>query len=410
MAARKRSIKIDTKAGQIVANTTIIASTLGSIGYTGSRGFTGYTGSSGTGGGGFGGGPAVVSPTFKGALLAMTTSKSLAADTETVLDNFNTVVYDTTGGLLTSVGSQFTIPAGVTKVKVFGSLTDLANISDSLNLKFFKNGVNIYSTYTDIDSPGADRSPGFTPVISVVQGDVIQAIGFAGVARSVDTNEASWFSIEVVEGSILDQTINVIGYTGSQGIAGAIGYTGSAGGGPEGGGTGYTGSIGYTGSAGTNGAALTLGTIQNASGTAVDFAIPTWAKRITLMYHGVSYGSATSLIAQIGTAAGIEASGYFSVYEGIATSGGTSSVAAATTGYGLFLSLGGADVCYGQAILSHMGNNIWTIAGSTSRDSSSDAIYMTSGSKSLSGPLTQIRLTTSTGSAFDAGQVNVLYE
>lgn len=407
MVARKRSIKINTNTGQIVANTTVIASTVGPIGYTGSRGLLGYTGSAGSGGGGFGGGPVVVSPTFKGALLSLSASESVSTSF-TAINNFTVVQYDTTGGSLTSTASRFTIPAGVTKVRCAASIADISSVSDQLTFRIRLNGVDSYSTNTDIDSGGGDYVPGFTPVLSVIEGDYLEVWASAPVTRTIDTSFATWFSIEIVEGIILDQTINVIGYTGSQGI---IGYTGSAGdGGGGGGGAGYTGSIGFTGSAGTNGAALTLATIQNASGSNVDFNIPTWAKRITVMYHGVSYGAATTMLIQIGTSAGFEASGYFSVYEGIATSGGTSSVAAATTGYGIVLSLGGSDIFYGQVILSHMGNNIWTITGSTSRDTTSDAVYFTSGSKALSDTLTQVRLTTATGSAFDAGQVNVLYE
>jgi len=158
---------------------------------------------------------------------------------------------------------------------------------------------------------------------------------------------------------------------------------------------------------------LVLGTAQaTTSGTSRDFTgIPSWVKRITLMFSGVSGSGTSPLVCQIGTTSGITTTGYFSVYQGINTSGGTSSVAILTTSFGLMGGLAATDICYGNVILSTMGNNIWTITGTVARDSATDAVYMTSGSVTLSGILDRLRFTWSNGTdTFDAGSVNIMYE
>jgi hypothetical protein len=153
----------------------------------------------------------------------------------------------------------------VSKVKCFASIADTTSVTDQLTFNIRKNGVALYSTSTDIDSGGGDYVPGFTPVLSVVEGDYLEVWAAAPTTRTVDTSPFTWFSIEVVEGSILDTT-SVIRTTGFTGSSGTNGFTGSAGVGFTGsqgiGFTGSQGSIGYTGSASSGGGAtfLTVGT------------------------------------------------------------------------------------------------------------------------------------------------------
>jgi hypothetical protein len=61
-----------------------------------------------------------------------------------------------------------------------------------------------------------------------------------------------------------------------------------------------------------NASVLTLDTAKaSTSGTFVDFTnIPSWVKRITLMFDGVSTNSTSPIQVQIGDSGGIETSGY----------------------------------------------------------------------------------------------------
>ena len=54
-----------------------------------------------------------------------------------------------------------------------------------------------------------------------------------------------------------------------------------------------------------------LGTSQTASGTQVDFTgIPTWAKKVTILFDGISLNGTAQLRVQLGDSGGIETSGY----------------------------------------------------------------------------------------------------
>jgi hypothetical protein len=64
-------------------------------------------------------------------------------------------------------------------------------------------------------------------VVEVVAGDYFEFQGYSTTSRAIAAGATNWFSIEVVEGSILDTTsvIRTTGFTGS----GGTGFTGSAG-------------------------------------------------------------------------------------------------------------------------------------------------------------------------------------
>lgn len=155
---------------------------------------------------------------------------------------------------------------------------------------------------------------------------------------------------------------------------------------------------------------LTLGASQNStSGTSVDFTgIPSWVKRVTVMFNGVSTSGTSGISVRLGTSSGIEASGY---------SGATVRTASATlTTSGI--STGFIEAAFGVSTETQNGlifvslfqasSNTWACAGSMS---GSNITNTTSGIKALSGTLDRIRITTVNGiDTFDAGSINVLYE
>lgn len=154
---------------------------------------------------------------------------------------------------------------------------------------------------------------------------------------------------------------------------------------------------------------LVLATVQTATGTAVDFTgIPSWVKRITVMFNAVSTNGTNSIATRLGTASGIDNTGYIS---GLAYPSGTAS-AVSSDSTGFYVSAtDAAALVSGSGVLTHMGNNIWTWLCNTYRDTGTDGMSLCAGSVTLDGVLTTVRITTFSGvNTFDAGTVNIMYE
>jgi hypothetical protein len=153
---------------------------------------------------------------------------------------------------------------------------------------------------------------------------------------------------------------------------------------------------------------ITSGTaVASTSGTSIDFTgIPSWVKRITVMFNGVST-SGTSLIRfQLGDSGGIETTGYAGVCSQV---GGAASSAASTSGFDSNGDNNAAFLRYGSLVFTSLGSNTWTLCGCYNIVTAFS--YLFSGAKTLSDTLTQIRITTVNGTdTFDAGSINILYE
>jgi len=161
---------------------------------------------------------------------------------------------------------------------------------------------------------------------------------------------------------------------------------------------------------GINGSIVSGTAVASTSGTNIDFTgIPSWVKRITVMFNGVSTNGTSRVQVQLGDSGGIETTGYSSVAGLVATATVGTSVTSST---GLLTdSMGGAaNVRHGSLIVSNLSSNTWVMQGNMS-DASNTIIGFTAGSKALSDTLTQVRITTVNGTdTFDAGSINILYE
>ncbi|MCK5606544.1 hypothetical protein KAR91_31870 [Candidatus Pacearchaeota archaeon] len=150
--------------------------------------------------------------------------------------------------------------------------------------------------------------------------------------------------------------------------------------------------------------------IATTSGTVIDFTgITPSAKKITFMLNGVSTNGTSAIIIQIGDSGGFEISGYLGATAVII---GTPIPASFSSGYALNEASTSSDVIYGPVTLTLMNpsTNGWIIGGSIGNTAGPE-VYALGGFKALSGPLTQIRLTTVNGTdAFDAGAANILVE
>ena len=144
----------------------------------------------------------------------------------------------------------------------------------------------------------------------------------------------------------------------------------------------------------------------------IDFEnIPSWAKRITVMLDSVSTNGTSLFLLQLGDSGGIETTSYSSsAFGGVNGNvvGGTASTA------GFVLSSAGLatySMC-GHAIITNLQSNTWVSSG-TLGATSANAGWSHGGTKTLSGTLDRIRITTVLAGAsnqFDAGTINILYE
>ena len=154
---------------------------------------------------------------------------------------------------------------------------------------------------------------------------------------------------------------------------------------------------------------LTSGTaVASTSGTSIDFTgIPSWVKRITVMFNGVSTNGTTPVTVQLGVSGTPQTSGYL----GIAANQGTtlSAYSNLSNGFALMQAGGAGIVFYGQIIICNMGSNIWTASGQVGR---TDNTFLGScqGAVTLTGVLNLVRITANGTDTFDAGSINIMYE
>lgn len=166
-----------------------------------------------------------------------------------------------------------------------------------------------------------------------------------------------------------------------------------------------------TGGVTTNLYPLVSGTaVASTSGTSIDFTgIPSWVKRITVMFSGVSTNGTSIKQIQLGTSGGVQTTGYSGCSIGFGTSALTNTNY--TTGFAI-RSASATESIGGTIVLTLLDSStgIWTAQG-VSADSAVNGMWLTAGSKTLSGALDRVRITTVNGTdTFDAGTINILYE
>jgi hypothetical protein len=146
--------------------------------------------------------------------------------------------------------------------------------------------------------------------------------------------------------------------------------------------------------------------VASTSGTAIDFtSIPSWVKRVTVVFNEVSTNGSSGTLIQIGTSSGVVSSGYLSTSVGTAVSAGVSNY---TTGFGI-RNDSDSYVMSGHMVITNISGNIW-ISSHTTKVSTA-VCPLGAGSVTLGNTLDRIRFTTVNGTdTFDAGSINILYE
>lgn len=160
------------------------------------------------------------------------------------------------------------------------------------------------------------------------------------------------------------------------------------------------------------GGSLTLGTaVASTSGTAIDFTgIPSWAKRVTVMFDGVSTNGSSHLIVQLGDSGGFETTGYLGG-AGLSAASGVTGLSSSSLGFELEAgSTSAASLRYGSATISNVSANSW-VSSSVFGIPNISASVMSGGAKTLSATLDRVRITTVNGTdTFDAGTINIMWE
>jgi hypothetical protein len=159
-------------------------------------------------------------------------------------------------------------------------------------------------------------------------------------------------------------------------------------------------------------APLISGTAVTASSTSVDFtSIPSWVKRITVMFQGVSTSGTSLPQIQLGDSGGVETTGYAAGSSVVAPS----SIATAnyTSGFVIRTDALAAIIMDGFITINLISSstNTWVAGGTVYAPTPSAYLALVAGRKALSDTLDRVRITTVNGTdTFDAGTINILYE
>ena len=149
-------------------------------------------------------------------------------------------------------------------------------------------------------------------------------------------------------------------------------------------------------------------TAKSATSTAVDFTgIPSWVKKISVIFDLVSTTGTSQCEIRLGTSGGIVSTGYLSSAQN-AAAGNVS-----TTG---FVTEGSSAATLTRTGIVHIQNitgNVWVSSGAIVGTPGTVTTTSSNGGRvSLSGTLTQLRITTAAPGTdtFDGGTINLLYE
>jgi len=159
--------------------------------------------------------------------------------------------------------------------------------------------------------------------------------------------------------------------------------------------------------AGTANSQIISGTsVASTSGTSISFTgIPSWVKRVTVVFSGVSVNASAIVYLRLGTSSGSTTSGYLGAAMYINS---TASTQASTYWPVDGTSIGAASTRHGVYTIANVTGNTWAMSGGTS-NSNDTGVTVTNGSIPLAATLDRVLIEVTAG-AFDAGTINILYE
>jgi hypothetical protein len=158
-------------------------------------------------------------------------------------------------------------------------------------------------------------------------------------------------------------------------------------------------------STGVSGTIINGTAVASTSGTSIDFtSIPSWVKKITVMYSNVSTSGSSNFLVQIGSGS-VTTSGY----TGQANSG--AGISGNSAGWIVCNNIGSGSNHIGAVTILSFGSNIYIQTGLVGSATNSASMSTCEGAVTLGGVLDRVRITTVNGTdTFDAGSVNIQYE
>lgn len=157
------------------------------------------------------------------------------------------------------------------------------------------------------------------------------------------------------------------------------------------------------------GGAITSGTaVASTSGTSIDFnSIPSWVKRITVMFNEVSTSGTSALLIQVGNGS-VVTTGYVSTSNSTNQSNFTAGVSSTA---GFCVNSNDATFVRSGSVTLFLVDTSNTWVSSHTVKLNTTQVAFGGGSKALGGALDRVRITTVNGTdTFDAGSINIMYE
>jgi hypothetical protein len=325
-------------------------------------------------------------------------------------------MYATAGQVQDSAFTYLTSPAGTNTMTAIASL-GMSAYATGQRFFFLAPTTNTGACTLNINSIGI-KSITKSGTTALVAGDIV-----SGAIVQVVYDGAEFQILNPISTAVSTFSAGTTGFTPSTATTGAVTLAGTLAVANGGTGTASPAVVAGTGITvsgsfpnQTVNATITSGTTQaSTSGTSIDFtSIPSWVKRITIMFNGVSLSGTSHMQVQVGSGS-VDTSGYTGSVMVIGDTG---------TGIGVVLSAGFQTECHtywvaastriGMMTLTTLGSNIWTanwVLGATNVTTVSSANAWGGGVKTTSGTLDRIRITTVNGTdTFDAGSINIMYE
>jgi hypothetical protein len=157
----------------------------------------------------------------------------------------------------------------------------------------------------------------------------------------------------------------------------------------------------------------TLGTaVASTSGTSIDYTgLPSWIKRITVQFQGVSTNGSSVIQVQLGTGGTptYTTTGYLGSSLA-STSGSAPLINLFTSGMAIGADGTASFTKHGTLVITNISGNNW-VGNGNGANSEVARVWTCGSSIALGAALTAVRITTVNGTdTFDAGTVNILYE
>jgi hypothetical protein len=287
-------------------------------------------------------------------------------------------------------------PTGTNNISVLYLGLPVIGVSSPGNSAYFSSTSFTATASQTTFTPSGAYTPGFVNVIR--NGSQLAPADYTATNGTtvVLANACTAGDIVVIEVFTLISIANAIPQNGGTFTGGVAGTT-------------FTGSS-FTVPTGTLYPLVSGTAVASTSGTSIDFTgIPSTAKRITVMFQGVSTTGTSNYVVRIGNST-FTATGYVSAMTYTNLSSNSSVGLADTTGYLLTRDTGASVSFTGEMRINLLSNFIY-VAAFNAIGGSGGPTYQGSGLLNLGSVLDRVRITTLNGTdTFDAGSINIMWE